>query len=133
MKPTLSTILALALLVAFAPTAPAQKNKKNAPTNCTVCEGLPEVMGAGGILSHGGFAFGRSDTDGVDDFHGNLDIRWIETEHFEIGFAGPPYKVSSKERKSVQQELATLAESFPEIKPKKAQIDPQIFYSNITR
>ncbi|MFT4709435.1 MAG: hypothetical protein ACI9D0_000130 [Bacteroidia bacterium] len=117
-------ILALGMLVAFAPAASAQKDKKNAPTNCTVCEGLPEVMGAGGILSHGGFVFGRSDTDGVDEFHGNLDIRWIETEHFEIGYAGPPYKVSAQERKAVQLELATLAELFPEIKPKKALIDP---------
>ena len=124
MKSTLSTILVLALVAAFAPPALIQDDKKNAPANCTVCEGLPEVMGAGGILSHGGFGFGRSDTDGVDDFHGNLQIFWIETEHFEIGYAGPQYKVSAKERKAVQQELADLAEFFPEINPKKPQIDP---------
>ena len=117
-------ILSLGLLAALASMAPADKDKKNEPTNCTVCEGLPEVMTAGGILSHGGFAFGRSDTDGIDEFHGNLDIRWIETEHFEIGYAGPSYKVTAKERKTIQAELAALAEFFPEVKPKKSQIDP---------
>ena len=124
MKTTFHKILGLGLLAALASMAPADKDKKNAPANCTVCEGLPEVMTAGGILSHGGFAFGRSDTDGIDEFHGNLDIRWIETEHFEIGYAGPPYKVVAKDRKATQAELVALAEFFPEVKPKKAQLDP---------
>lgn len=117
---------ALLLFAICAPDATAQRNKekKNAPENCMVCEGDPEAMAFGKIVSHGGFDFGRTDTDGVDKLLANLDIRWIESEHFQIGFAGPPYKVSTNEKKPVLAELTEMLTLFPEIKPKQKVLDP---------
>lgn len=128
MKLITSLLLTLLLFGICAPDTAAQRNKKqkNDPVNCTVCEGQPGVMANGGITSHGGFVFGRTDTDGADKLLANLDIRWIESEHFQIGFAAPPYKVATNEKKAVFAELTEMAELFPEIKPKQKVLDPWI-------
>jgi len=116
--------LALALLLALPLHAAEDKNPKNDPATCPYCHGDPELMAKGGIVSHGGFDFGRTDTAGVDALLANDDIRWIESEHFEIGFGGPPYRVAGLEKKPLQLELAELAKLFPAIKPKTKSLDP---------
>lgn len=116
---------ALLLFVLFAASVHAEdKNPKNDPETCPYCHGDPALMAAGGIVSHGGFEFGRTDTAGVDTLLANDDIRWIESKHFEIGFAGPPYRVAGPEKKPLQAELAELAKLFPEINPKAKSLDP---------
>lgn len=100
------------------------RNPKNDPETCPYCANDPELMAAAGIVSHGGFEFGRTDTDGIDDLMASNDIRWIETPHFEIGFGGPPYKPKAKERKALTAELTELAKALPEIKPKTRTLDP---------
>ncbi|MDF1800975.1 MAG: DUF1570 domain-containing protein [Planctomycetota bacterium] len=119
-------LTSLALVLAFAPAATAQRNKapKNDPASCEYCAGDPERMAPAGIVSHGGFEFGRTDTAAVDEQLGNCDIRWIETEHFEIGFAGPPYSVSGKEKKGLIAELEELNKVLPEVSPKTKILDP---------
>jgi len=115
----------VALIALSAPSAEAQEwTKKNDPATCEYCEGDPERMQAAGIHSHGGFEFGRTDTFAIDEQLANCDIRWIETEHFEIGFAGPPYSVSGKEKKPILAELEALSEVLPEVKPKSKKLDP---------
>lgn len=123
-------LLVLLCALLSAPTATAQKllNRKlppNAPENDPYTKGGdPELMKAAGILSHGGFEFSISDTHAVDEYLGNSDIRWLETEHFEIGFALGSYRVSQKEKKVFLRDLTRLAERLPTVDPKRKLIDP---------
>ena len=120
-SPPVKAYLALPLLILA---QGEDRNPRNNPDTCPYCMADPELMGPAGIVSHGGFEFGRTDTDGVDDLLASNDIRWIETEHFEIGFAGPPYRASGKEKKKIEAELVELEKVLPEIMPKSAQLDP---------
>lgn len=120
MRPALLAFAALGLSLAFA----ADQNPKNDPATCPYCMGDPELMQAAGIVSHGGFEFGRLDTDGVDDLLANNDLRWIESEHFELGFGGPPYRPKGAERKLFEAELTELALVLPEVDPKTRLLDP---------
>ena len=86
--------------------------------------GDPERMAAAGIVSHGGFEFATTDTAGVDDHMATSEIRWLETEHFELGFALGPYRVPAKEKKTFLAELTRLAEQLPEVDPKAKVLDP---------
>lgn len=99
-------------------------NPRNDPATCPYCLNEPELMQAAGIVSHGGFEFGRIDTDGVDDLLRTNDIRWIETAHFEIGFAGAPYRANGAERKKIAAELEELSAVLPEVNPKQRLLDP---------
>ncbi len=111
--------LAAALLA-----APAAAQKKNAPQECPYCAGEPGRMEAAGVASHGGFEFGRGRTSDIDALLAMCDVRWIETEHFEIGFALGPHKVKQEEKGKIRAELTRLAESLPEVKPKTKTLDP---------
>ncbi|MFT7487401.1 MAG: hypothetical protein ACI9F9_003262 [Candidatus Paceibacteria bacterium] len=108
----------------------AQKllNKKlpaNAAENDPYTEGGdPELMAAAGILSHGAFLFATSDVPEIDKYMGNSDIRWLETEHFELGFALGPYRVAQKEKKTFLAALTKLSERLPTVKPGAKVIDP---------
>jgi len=96
----------------------------NHPKNDPYTRGEPEVMEAAGILSHGGFEIGETDSTAVEELLGTCDIRWLETEHFELGFALGPYRVPPKEKKAYQAELLRLASRLPEVDPKAKQLDP---------
>lgn len=86
--------------------------------------GDPELMAAAGIVSHGGFEFATTDTAGVEDYMGTSEIRWLESEHFELGFAIGGYKVSQKEKKVFLRDLTKLAEKLPTVDPKTKVLDP---------
>ncbi|HJO25673.1 MAG: hypothetical protein CMK00_09025 [Planctomycetes bacterium] len=94
----------------------------NAPTACTICGGEAEAMAAGGIVSHGPFDFGETDSQEVDKTLGSARIIWIETAHFEIGMALGPYKIPTAEKEKLRGELERLALVYPEIKPKKVRV-----------
>ncbi len=105
----------------------AQRKKDvphNDPSRDPYTHGDPEVWKKAGIVSMGGFEFGKSDTATVDDFMATSKILWLETEHFEIGFALGPYKVPQKEKKIYLAELTRLAEKLPEVNPKAKLLDP---------
>lgn len=122
-----SLLLLLVTLCLVAP-ADAQKAKRirpNDPSTDPYTEGGdPEVMAAAGICSLGGFEFATTDTHEVDDYMAVSDIRWVETEHFELGFALGPYKVTQKEKKKLLPELERLAEKLPAAKAQKKVLDP---------
>ena len=86
--------------------------------------GKPELMQAAGVVSYGGFEFAREDTAAIERLLGVVDIKWIETAHFEIGFGLGPYKLRQDERKKVAAELTRLKEKLPSINPKQTQLDP---------
>ena len=104
----------------------AQKKKlpANDPGNCPYCRNEPKLMQDAGLVSHGGFQFGTTNTAGVDALLAASDIRWIESLHFEIGIALGPYKVNQKEKKKIRAELTELAELLPEVNPKAKVLDP---------
>lgn len=105
----------------------AEKKRPNDPTLCTVCAGDPALMEAAGIVSHGGFVFGKKggDTVKTDRHQVALDIKWIETAHFRIGFALGPYKVKLEEKKKFLAELTKLEKSFPKkVTPETTLLDP---------
>ncbi len=89
--------------------------------------GKAELMAAAGYVSMGGFEFGPPpDTTVETDNHlGYLDIRWIETEHFEIGVALPQVKVTQSERLKIRAELTEMQEFFGDkIDPRTRVLDP---------
>ncbi len=104
--------------------ATVEDDRVNAQANCPYCGGDPERMAAAGIASHGGFEFGTSKTEGVDQLLITSDIRWIESAHYEIGIALGPYRPSQDERKPLRAELERLALTLPEVNPKAKVIDP---------
>ena len=116
--------LALGLL---SPLGLSQRKKDvphNDPSRDPYTQGDAEVWKQAGIVSMGGFEFGKSDTATVDDFMATADILWLETEHFELGFALGSYRVPQKEKKIFLEELTRLAEKLPEVDPKTKVLDP---------
>ncbi len=100
------------------------EEKPNTPEQCPYCRGNPELMAKAQIVSHGGFAFGKLDTHGVDGLLATSDIRWIETPHFEIGFALGSHKVEVEEKTKIRAELTELAAALPEVVPTVKVLDP---------
>jgi hypothetical protein len=111
-------------------TASAQEKKaardlpRNDPSACPYCLGDPERMRAAGIVSHGGFEFGVTNTAEIDAELPTSDIRWIESKHFEIGFALPPIRVSMEEKDKIRAELARLAPVLFGVPEKPTVLDP---------
>lgn len=105
---------------------PATSQRKNDPTACPYCLGDPALMEKVGVVSHGGFEFGASDTAETDKLLATSDIRWVETPHFEIGFALGPMKVKQADKARIRAELTRLSEALPDAKinPKSKVIDP---------
>lgn len=123
MSPTRLIVAVCAWIALFAAVASAQR--KNEPTSCPYCEGDPETMAKAGIVSHGGFAFGKEDgTNKVDAVLASCDVKWIETTHFEIGFALGPHKVKQDEKEKIRAELARLALVLPNVDVKEKILDP---------
>lgn len=117
-----TTTFLLAALVAFASGADAQR--ANDPATCEWCGGDPAVLEAAGLVSHGPFAFGNEDTERVDALLAVNDIRWIESQHFRIGFGLGPHKVKPEEKNKIRAELEQLAQVLPEVNPREKVLDP---------
>jgi hypothetical protein len=82
-------------------------------------------MQQAGIASHGGFGFGKEEKSSkVDMLLATCDIKWIETAHFEIGFALGAFKVKQEDKEKIRGELARLAEVLPSVDPKEKILDP---------
>ena len=96
----------------------------NDPSLCPYCHGDEELMRAAGIVSHGGFAFGREDTAALDAWMATIEIKWIETPHFEIGIGLSPYKVPQAESGKIRAEAARLREVLPDVPSKPKVLDP---------
>jgi glutaredoxin len=116
--------LLFVLLLGWAASASAQKKKGNDPTTCPYCKNDPEIMQKAGIVSHGGFDFGKNNTTKIDEFLSTQDIKWIETAHFKIGFALGTQKVTLDEKKKILAELTRLHEVLPVVKPDTGILDP---------
>lgn len=115
---------ALALPPHAAALAQRDELPRNDPSTCPYTAGDPELLAAAGVVSLGGFEFGRLDTAGVDQLLGYVDILWVETEHFELGFGLGDYQVKQEERDKIRAELEQLALHWPEVKPKTRRLDP---------
>lgn len=103
--------------------APAQR--LNDPTACPYCKGDPALMEKAGIVSHGGFEFGKEEsTAKVDAVLASADIRWIESKHFELGFALGSHKLKPEEKDKIRVELTRLAAVLPSVDPKTKVLDP---------
>ncbi|MBC8451100.1 MAG: hypothetical protein H8D72_00160 [Planctomycetes bacterium] len=81
----------LLLALAFAALALPQEPTRPDPKTCSVCKNQPAKMARLDVVSHGGFRFGRSDTNLVERIFGDLDIYWIEGEHVKLGFAATEF------------------------------------------
>ena len=105
----------------------AQRKEKvppNDPSQCPYCENDPELLKAAGLVSHGGFEFGRKTTAEVNSAMGGLEIYWLETPHFEIGFALPTVKVRQDEKDKIRAECEQLRLALPEVPDKPKLLDP---------
>ena len=115
------------LTVSLASPSLAQRKGKlppNHPSQDPYSKNDPELMKAAGIVSFGGFTFGRKTTDEVNEALGGLEIYWMETEHFEIGMALPPIKVRQDEKAKIRAECAELRKFFEEVPEKPKRLDP---------
>ncbi|MEE8467294.1 MAG: hypothetical protein V3T22_02505 [Planctomycetota bacterium] len=125
-----------ALLLALLPqTSQAQKLRDRSkpasdPINCPYTAGDPELLAKVGVLSLGGFSFGREEsTQALDEFLSPFTangVRWLETEHFKIGFSLGTVKVDPRENKKIRAELEEVALLWPEaeIVTKTRTLDP---------
>jgi hypothetical protein len=100
------------------------------PINCPYTAGDPDLLAKVGVLSLGGFSFGKEETtEEMDDFLApfcSTGVRWMETEHFKIGFGLGSYKVDPRENKKIRAELEQIALLWPEaeINTKTRTLDP---------
>ncbi len=120
-------LFAAAFLLCSSAQARIQRDKSvahNDPSRDPYTEGSKDLWQAAGIVSMGGFEFANSDTETVDSFLATSDILWLETAHFELGFALGSYRVPPKEKKLYLAELTRLAEKLPAVKPKQKLLDP---------
>ncbi len=127
LSPTLALGLALGLAPPLTPNvAPGQSQGKNVddPANCPWCHNDPELLKKAGLVNHGPFEYGKWDVAKVHEIIPEVDIRWIETEHFRIGFGLGTQKVKLEEKKKILAELLRLKEFFPDIKPEIQILDP---------
>lgn len=116
-------LLPLLVFVVLA-AGPALSQRANDPSLCPYCGGDAARMQAAGIVSHGGFEFASSDTAKVDRLLATSDIRWIESAHFELGFALGPHKVKQDEKEKIREELGRLALVLPSVDPRTKVLDP---------
>lgn len=125
-------LVALAAICLLVSPASAQKRldkekPKQDPANDPYTRGgTPEMLESAGYVSMGGFEFGPEGetTETLDAHLAYLEIRWIETEHFELGIALPKIKVTGDERDKVRAELTRIQEHFPDIDPRTRILDP---------
>jgi len=122
-------VLCLSLLLVGSADAQGRRKKKgdvprNHPSTCPYTAGDPELLAKAGIVSIGGFEFSKTDTAGDDQYMVGSDIRWVETEHFELGFALGSYKVNQKEKEKLRGELTELSRHWETVKPKMKVLDP---------
>ena len=122
----LATQLLPMILPATNGAAPQVKKRANDPASCPYCQNDPALLKAAGLVSHGGFPFGKkgNDTNKVDDFMAANDIRWVETEHFRIGFGLGSYKVKLEDKKKILAELTRLKLVLPKVVPDTGILDP---------
>jgi hypothetical protein len=124
-RPRLPSNLLALLAVLLVGSRGALAQRANDPSECPYCHGDPALMEKAGIVSHGGFAFGKGDaTAKVDGLLATCDIKWIETAHFELGLALGPHKVKQEEKEKIRGELARLQAALPDVDPKMKILDP---------
>ena len=111
-------------VVGAAPARQAAPAGQDGEPRCEHCLEDPARMEAAGVLSHGGFEFGTGTTDDVEYLLAMVDLVWVETEHFELGFGLGPYKVKQAERDKIRAELTRLQVAFPDLNPKAKTLDP---------
>lgn len=123
MNLALFALLAVPLLVGG---GDKDKKKPTDPANDPYTQNDPEVLKVAGIVSMGGFEFGKSGwtTTKCDEFMVANDLRWIETEHFKIGFGLDAYKPKLEEKKKIIAELTRLKLVLPKVQPEVGILDP---------
>ena len=112
----LKLILALALPLALLDGA------RPDPAECSVCHTKPTKIAKAGIVSHGPFRFGRSDTKLVERiFDNELAIYWTEGKHVKLGFAATEFPYwpggSDPARPGRSEEIRSLANGALAFKP----------------
>jgi hypothetical protein len=115
----LAVAVALLALPAF-----AQKKAPDDPAGCPWCHNDPVLLEKAGLKNHGPFAFGKYDTAKAEELLPEVEFRWIETEHFRIGFTLGQHKVKLEEKKKILAELTRLKPFFPDLKPETQILDP---------
>jgi hypothetical protein len=123
MRAFLGVVMAVCVLLA---PAHAQKKKRMDPAECSWCKNDPALLAGAGLVSHGGFAFGKkgSDTEKVEALLSSLDIVWLESEHYRLGFGiGPLPKPKLEEKKKLIAELTRLKEVLPTVAPENLNLD----------
>lgn len=122
------TALALLLPTLAAPAAAQRLNDPdepaNHPVNCPYTGGDLEMLARIGVVGVGDMPFGTVDSAALNDFLLTGDVRWVETDHFRLGFGLGPYKVTQDEKKALRAELRRVAENWDEVDPKMRVIDP---------
>jgi glutaredoxin len=119
-------LLASALVLFASAPDPAGVETKSFedPATCPWCHNDPELLKKAGLVNHGPFPYGKFDTAKVHEILPECDIRWVETEHFRIGFGLGAQKVKLEEKKKILAELTRLKEFFPDVKPEIQTLDP---------
>ncbi|MBK7878701.1 MAG: hypothetical protein IPJ77_23840 [Planctomycetes bacterium] len=90
-------------------------------------KGDTAAMEKAGYESFGPFLFAEGiKTQDVEEALGNVQVLWVETQHFKLGSTLRTYKLKGdpKEEKKLEEELKRLKARLPTIKPLKNKLDP---------
>ncbi|MBT3339774.1 MAG: hypothetical protein HOM34_01660 [Planctomycetes bacterium] len=123
----LSSLLACLLVSLQAGSLYAAQDDEKEPEPDPYTEEDPALMQAAGIVAYAPFPFiGQQKTDKIESVLGNIDLLWVETEHFRIGSALPKCSLgtSQKKKKATRAEIAELRKTLPNIPKKPKFVDP---------
>ncbi len=85
----------------------------------------PAALAAAGYERFHPIEFGdRHGSRDVEEVLGDVEMVWIETEHFRIGSTLTSYKVRNEEKKRIAEELKALAEHLPRVKKNARTLEP---------
>ncbi|MFT7678944.1 MAG: hypothetical protein ACI8QC_002943 [Planctomycetota bacterium] len=119
-----ATLLALcSLVLCLADSASAQSRGKKGDS-CPWCKDDPEVLAKMSLVGHGPVKIGRLESV---DFESKIPAsQWVflETKHMRLASSLPTEKLSAKERKRLEPDLARLREFFPKLPKKVKSLDP---------
>jgi hypothetical protein len=90
-------------------------------------QGDEAAMKKAGYVSFGPFTWGDDhDSRLIDKMLPHARILWIETAHFKLGCALPPFRVPKlgKWKKKLQAELGELQQKLPDVNPKTRVLSP---------
>ena len=124
-RPGLWLVLLLVLTVCLPCSAQTDEDEEQPWREDPFTRNEPEALEAAGYERLHPIAFGdRHGSRDVEEVLGDVEVIWIETEHFRIGSTLTSYKIRNEEKKRLGAELKELSGILPRVKKNARTLDP---------